>query len=84
MDPEKYIDLTVVTCDGKNAVADVSVWDTYLALPVTVRVAYGLRTGVRFLAGSMRMMGEVLASKEIEADIREAVLEQREELRRKN
>ena len=78
----QYADLTVVSCDGRRATADVLVFGPNG--PATVRVSYVRGGRLEFVAGCHLMMSSVLTSKEVLADVHEAVMEQRDSLRERN
>lgn len=75
----QYMDLTVVTCNGKSALADVEVCGPNG--PTTVRVSYNLNERLEFVDGCHLMMNQVLTSGQVLSDIHEAVMYQRDALR---
>lgn len=83
----EVLDMAVVTCDGRRAMADFVVWSPRLQTTVNVRVSYDLldRRLVLESAGADEILGlEVIQSAECLADVHEAVMWQRDVLREKN
>lgn len=78
----QYMDLTVISCDGKTALADVEVCGPNG--PTTVRVSYELYERLEFVDGCHLMMNQVLTSDQVLGDIHEAVMYQRDALRENN
>lgn len=83
---EHIMDFTVVTCDGQRALVDFDVYDKVTGAPVSLRVSYALGDSVLTpeLGEQYDLLEELARSPEALADVREAVLYQRDENRSKN
>lgn len=79
----EYVDMVGVTCDGRTATIDFSLWDNQEM--VTVRAIYFLGGSLEVLTSpSERLAQYVRASEECKADARELVMVQRDLNREKN
>jgi len=82
----EILDMTLVMCDGRRALADFDCWSTKLAKVVSVRTEYELGAQQLTVVTSedLDLAAEVASSGECLADAREAVLYQRDVNREKN
>lgn len=80
------MDFTVVSCDGRRALVDFDVYDPRTERPVTLRVSYALGDSALTPEGGAHydLLQELSRDAQALADVREAVMHQRDENRSKN